>query len=459
MEKQKLNINNISSSNFNQSFQIKKQTLIKDISNTSLIKHYKLIKRVPKGKSNKQKSIKLSNTLYININKVKSKFKKIYYQPARRINSTRINPIHLYKKLNITLLEESEKYPNFLINNKRKSMKLYKKLNAYYYSANIPIKNKYIVDSLSQDKTISMRSEKKSNVASLQKKIDTLAKNLNLFPYKKKYQNLKSITNPFTKRIERINRKEYFQNYNNILNDSSHNTGTSIPSLYIHHSSLAETVYTKNSQRSHIFLKKENNNNNSINININSSNTKSKDLSEKNEIKEVNESKDNKENNKNEKKIMKSVKSDSMMDLKDEFLYKKIFEYNKINQKRKPVNIIDNKLNIFYCENLFQYNQKMAKINDILVKRGKPMIHQGVEKNSKENMINMIKKLHFMKKIVDYVYPNMVLYKVNHEKKRAFKAKSIDFKLPRSQINLINLQEEQKKIDSYFGNSFVIRRY
>ena len=43
----------------------------------------------------------------------------------------------------------------------------------------------------------------------------------------------------------------------------------------------------------------------------------------------------------------------------------------------------------------------MNRINDYLVKKGKPMIHQGVEKNSKGNMENMIKKIQFIKKIVD----------------------------------------------------------
>ena len=101
----------------------------------------------------------------------------------------------------------------------------------------------------------------------------------------------------------------------------------------------------------------------------------------------------------------------------------------------------------------------MSKINDMLVKRGKPMIHQGVERNSKGNMDRMIKKIQFMKKIVDYVYPNMVLYKVKQENKRATNAKNLNFKLSRSQINLLNLREERKKLDSYFGNSLSINNH
>ena len=101
----------------------------------------------------------------------------------------------------------------------------------------------------------------------------------------------------------------------------------------------------------------------------------------------------------------------------------------------------------------------MNKINDMLVKKGKPMIHQGVERNSKGNMERIIKKIQFMKKIVDYVYPNMVLYKVKQENKRASNTKSLDFKLSRSHINLLNLKEERKKIDSYFGSSLSINNH
>ena len=101
----------------------------------------------------------------------------------------------------------------------------------------------------------------------------------------------------------------------------------------------------------------------------------------------------------------------------------------------------------------------MNKINDILAKRGKPMIHQGVERNSQKNMERILKKIQFMKKVVDYVYPNMVLYKVKQENKRASNTKSLDFKYSRSQINLLNLKEEKKKIDSYFGSSMIINNH
>jgi hypothetical protein len=79
-----------------------------------------------------------------------------------------MNPDLLYKRLNFVTVAGNESYSDNNSLNKRK--KDHKKLNAYYYSANIPIKNKYIVDSLNQDKPKTMKNDKKHKVAMIQKK-------------------------------------------------------------------------------------------------------------------------------------------------------------------------------------------------------------------------------------------------------------------------------------------------
>ena len=58
-----------------------------------------------------------------------------------------------------------------------------------------------------------------------------------------------------------------------------------------------------------------------------------------------------------------------------------------------------------------------------------------------------------MKKIVDYLYPNMVLAKVKEEKKRIYKAKSLDFKMPLSKLILLKLKEKQESLNSFLGKS------
>jgi hypothetical protein len=397
----------------------------------------------------------MSNTLYLNNSKIKQKLKNIFYSPRKRLNSTIINPEKIFKNLNFVILSNDEISD---IRTKKIIKKNYKKLNAYYYSANIPIKNKYIVDSLNQDKPRTNQKIKKNKVSIIQQKIDTLAKNLNLFQYKHKNNNLKIVQNPFAKKIDKISNRETVQSYYSRQNENRNNTKSTLPTKFLQ-SYMDKTNYSKNSQKSSVILPNTNASNNNIKI---------REYTDK---KEVNKEEDEKEDktNSNSKNILEIIQktkerkneqiSAKFLDGKDEFLYKKIFLYNNINQKKRSPSIIDNKLNIFYCENISQYNQKMNKINDMLVKKGKPMIHQGVERNSKGNMERIIKKIQFMKKIVDYVYPNMVLYKVKQENKRATNAKNLNFKLSRSQINLLNLKEERKKIDSYFGSSLSINNH
>ena len=462
MEKLKITQNNLSVSNISQSL-IMQKTFLKDVKNEDLIKTYKTFKNLRSEKINKHTKGRMSSTLYLNNSKIHKKYKNIFYNPGRRLNSTKINPEHLYKRLKFVTLTDNEgtskdNYPKI-------KKKFFKKLSVYYYSANLPVKNKYIVDNLNQDKTKTMRSDEKHKVSIVQKKIDNLAKNLNLFQYKKISNNLKIVKNPFSKRMENIfARRDLMQNYNSRhINDlTSYSRSSFLASKFKQqHSSLDKTNYSKISQKRSFQTLKDN-------ISVNNIN---KELPGRTEINTINEIKDTEENElknllnirqkiaDNEKKIMKNAKTSAkLLDSKDEFLYKNIFIYNNINKRKKTVNVIDNKLNIFYSENLLQYNQKMNRINDYLVKKGKPMIHQGVEKNSKGNMENMIKKIQFIKKIVDYVYPNMVLYKVRQEKKRISKAKSLEFKYPRSRINLLNLKEEQKKIDDYFTRSIMVNK-
>ena len=439
MEKIKLTNSSIVPTNMSKSL-ILKQNYPKIFKKSNSIKHYELIKDMKKEKINNVYKKGMSNTLYLNNSKIKQKLKNIFYSPRKRLNSTIINPEKIFKNLNFVILSNDEISD---IRTKKIIKKNYKKLNAYYYSANIPIKNKYIVDSLNQDKPRTNQKIKKNKVSIIQQKIDTLAKNLNLFQYKHKNNNLKIVQNPFAKKIDKISNRETVQSYYSRQNENRNNTKSTLPTKFLQ-SYMDKTNYSKNSQKSSVILPNTNASNNNIKI---------REYTDK---KEVNKEEDEKEDktNSNSKNILEIIQktkerkneqiSAKFLDGKDEFLYKKIFLYNNINQKKRSPSIIDNKLNIFYCENISQYNQKMNKINDMLVKKGKPMIHQGVERNSKGNMERIIKKIQFMKKIVDYVYPNMVLYKVKQENKRA---------------SNLNLKEERKKIDSYFGSSLSINNH
>ena len=101
---------------------------------------------------------------------------------------------------------------------------------------------------------------------------------------------------------------------------------------------------------------------------------------------------------------------------RDEFLFNKIFNNGRFREFPKKMELINNKLNIFYAENENQYIKKLKKHNEKLKLKGKKIIHElGPTKDQLK--LNRIKdSLGFIKKIIDYSYPIMVLSKVRKER-------------------------------------------
>ena len=112
-----------------------------------------------------------------------------------------------------------------------------------------------------------------------------------------------------------------------------------------------------------------------------------------------------------------SLLSPFCLKARDEFLYKKIFYDYQLRKKIKLTKIVNNKLNLLYAENEKQYNEKMKKYNLKLKKQGKKNQHLEGPNPIEVKLFDMDSKVKFMKKIVDYAYPNMVLCKVREEKK------------------------------------------
>ena len=292
MEKIKLTNSSIVPTNMSKSL-ILKQNYPKIFKKSNSIKHYELIKDMKKEKINNVYKKGMSNTLYLNNSKIKQKLKNIFYSPRKRLNSTIINPEKIFKNLNFVILSNDEISD---IRTKKIIKKNYKKLNAYYYSANIPIKNKYIVDSLNQDKPRTNQKIKKNKVSIIQQKIDTLAKNLNLFQYKHKNNNLKIVQNPFAKKIDKISNRETVQSYYSRQNENRNNTKSTLPTKFLQ-SYMDKTNYSKNSQKSSVILPNTNASNNNIKI---------REYTDK---KEVNKEEDEKEDktNSNSKNILEII--------------------------------------------------------------------------------------------------------------------------------------------------------
>ena len=113
-----------------------------------------------------------------------------------------------------------------------------------------------------------------------------------------------------------------------------------------------------------------------------------------------------------------------------DFDYKSIFpNYNLFKEKKKP---IDNKLNLLYCQNESQYRLLIAKRKQL---KGMDMIKEQ-DSDKIKHRVNTIKtKIKFMKNVIDYSYPDFMLYKIKIWKKNLEEIKGEEKLLP---------QEEQK---------------
>lgn len=125
-----------------------------------------------------------------------------------------------------------------------------------------------------------------------------------------------------------------------------------------------------------------------------------------------------------------TVISPFCMEARDDFLFKRIFYDDKKKDQLKNKEIIDNKLNIIYAENQSQYYKNLVKFNNMLKQNGKKILHE-VGPTVTDIKLNKIKnKMSFMKKIVDYAYPNMVLARVRESEKVIRKKILSEEKLP-----------------------------
>ena len=102
---------------------------------------------------------------------------------------------------------------------------------------------------------------------------------------------------------------------------------------------------------------------------------------------------------------------------RDEFLFNKIFNSEFNRKLPKKFELINNKLNIFYAENEYQYDKKLKKFNDKLRLKGKKIIHNVGPTKDQMKLDKIKTTLGFIKKIFDYSYPNMILARVRKQGK------------------------------------------
>ena len=142
---------------------------------------------------------------------------------------------------------------------------------------------------------------------------------------------------------------------------------------------------------------------------------------------------------------------------RDESLYKRIFHnyFRKsfFNKKKG----IENKLNIIYAENEEKLKKKIKKINEKRKKEGKKE-KNAIFPNSVEYKLGKIKnKIKFMKKIVDYAYPEMVLTRVREANKILENSRNMK-NLPPFKFADYNLKQYNKNVTKELSKSLNINK-
>jgi len=159
------------------------------------------------------------------------------------------------------------------------------------------------------------------------------------------------------------------------------------------------------------------------------------------------------------KKETTNLLSQDAKHLKDLYLYKKIFFYS---DKKKPVRSdkgLDNKLNIIYSENEKQYLKNISKLNAIYKKLGKKKIYN-IELSQSEKKVNALrKKVDFLKRVVDYTYPDMFLTKIKEQDKTQIVKKDIPLSIITSKINRKHYNERKNEIAQGLGKSIKIKKF
>lgn len=143
---------------------------------------------------------------------------------------------------------------------------------------------------------------------------------------------------------------------------------------------------------------------------------------------------------------------------RDNYLYKKIFYYSDKNKKLKS-DSLDNKLNIIYSENENQYKQNIIKLNDLYKKMGKNKYYS-LEPSQSETKLKTLKyRVDFMKRIVDYTFPNMVLTKIREQKKIVYEKKNKLINIVTSKINRNNFNKFNRQLSEGLISNLNIRKY
>ena len=254
------------------------------------------------------------------------------------------------------------------------------------------------------DKEIDKEDEKICNEDNMENKdikIEKLAKELNLFQNDSHFYNLNlKKNNSFANLIKNLKLPEENINRMNNINENVSpisRISTRIPSSRINSGKII--------------------NNNYNNVNINRLNFDKYKIN--NIIDNTNKKNESLQSNEYEYYIEgTNILSPFCEKARDLFLYKKIFYY--FGQKKIPKimkRFLNNKLNICYAENEEQFDEKIRKQNLEKIQKGVGKILPVGKSEQEQKSDSICHKVGFIKKVFDYAYPDILIYKIKRKSK------------------------------------------
>ena len=103
---------------------------------------------------------------------------------------------------------------------------------------------------------------------------------------------------------------------------------------------------------------------------------------------------------------------------RDLFLYRKIFFYFGHKKIPKVMNrFLNNKLNLCYAENENQFNERIARENLMKKRTGKGKILRVGKTDTEKRSESINHRVGFIKKVFDYAYPDILIYRIKHHSK------------------------------------------
>ena len=124
----------------------------------------------------------------------------------------------------------------------------------------------------------------------------------------------------------------------------------------------------------------------------------------------------------------------------------------------RDIKLIHNKLNLEYAETDEQFDQMLAKYNMELIKKGEKIKHFSGPTFSEIQLKDLQQKVKFMKSVVDYTYPDMVLFKVKQTEK-LLKIKNENYKvLEPFKITDLNNKNNENLLKEYLNRAIKITK-